>query len=331
MDGTIPFPESGSTSDYAKKEAELNRQFREGTYLGPRPTTPKTAFAGKEESVYGRRQRRMQEDWDRRYEMQQHQQQEAARAYEANRAYELNVRDQFMQESRYHADMEAAAAKQRMDAQREQERASLLANLNQLDPRDPNWMAKASDIAVNFPLGMEDQGVRQIYDSYSKANGIYNEAYKASDQRAKEERERQTQLRRELYNANLDPEEFLDKKAPPGVVRINEDQAYRALGGVTFKREEEKQDPESRALNDYLGSLGEYAAYGDSDASPDFAKAKSRMFGARSVVWKYRNNEKVKSNLPHPKTEKDFSMLKDGEIYVNPEGQVVIFQKPATP
>lgn len=123
-----------------------------------------------------RRGFRMQQEWDKQYEMMMEQQKVARETEDNAKRLEILQRDQQLQESDFYYNRGLKEAEQKLQAQQRSEAMSLVAGLNNLDPRDPEYREKRGKLYSAYPLGATDQGVQKVAGEYEAVNSVYQES-----------------------------------------------------------------------------------------------------------------------------------------------------------
>jgi hypothetical protein len=182
-----------------QQEAEFQRMQTWST----RPTTPKTAFyAGGEETAYGRRKRRMQEDWDKRHAMMMEEEKMAQQMAEFERQQERAARQDAREEYRYNKEIEADLAKSRKDLEIEKQGMAFASGLRQLDPTSPNYPIERTKLYDDNPLAFADPNIRKLTNEYDEINRIYQDRDEKKAQEA-EVAEKEAKAAEGLRNQQL--------------------------------------------------------------------------------------------------------------------------------
>ena len=149
--------------------AERQAAIPQAELLSTRPATPKTGFyADGDMSPYARRKIRMQEDWDKRYEMMIDQQEAARQAAKEQREIEDSLRDRQLQEEDLELKRETRRTAQDIKHRTNQHVSGFLAGLNgggvdsagniipPLDPELPDYPKRRSQLIRDFPLATKN-------------------------------------------------------------------------------------------------------------------------------------------------------------------------------
>ena len=134
-----------------------------------------------------RRQRRMQNEWDKTRERQLKEYQVARQAFESDRAFAMQQRDQYLQEARTMAEQQKAASAQRIEDQKTMEAAEFMKGFSMLDPRSPDFKDKLISLRIQYPLGQLDEGINKIAGDYEGVHNIYRETQKAAQEQQKQQ------------------------------------------------------------------------------------------------------------------------------------------------
>tara|TARA_R110000868_G_scaffold160171_1_gene389504 strand:- start:952 stop:2148 length:1197 start_codon:yes stop_codon:yes gene_type:complete len=174
-------PTSGATEKEAWVAAEVMAGKRDQMEL------PKDyGGLGERPEANTRRGFRMQQEWDKRYEMmikeQESDKKDEVKAKEIERA----ERDQFLQENDFYYNRGLKEAEQKLKTQQRSEATSLITGLNNLDPRDPEYREKRGKLYSAYPLGATDQGVQKVAGEYESVNSVYQDSTNTSREKESE-------------------------------------------------------------------------------------------------------------------------------------------------
>ena len=267
-----------------------------------------------------RRGLRMQQEWDKQYEMILAQQEAARKQENETKEYELRLRDQKLQEGDYYYKRGLLEAEQKLKAQQLSEATAIIGGLNQLDPRDPEYQKKRSAIFGSNPLGAADPNVQKVAAEYSAANEVYANSLVAQSEQQKKDAEEQAQIQADIVKYNLTPEQrarMLEENLPAGVVRYSPNKAKPIIAeaekAIEGRKETKAQEKESETrFDDYNKALATYE--GMAGAEPeDIAKALAAVRGAAAVL-----------RIPKVTSERDLQNYKSGERVLAPDGITVI-------
>ena len=166
--------------------AEGQAATSQAVFLSTRPTIPKSGFyRDGTMSPYARRKIRMQEDWDK----QRAAQIEEARVFQQmelqRKQFEIQSRDQQLQEDQFYFDREAAVAEQKLKAQQTAEAREFLSAVNSLDPRSSDYRDNLIQLRRQYPLGSLDETVAAVVGDYDKVHSVYMDSEKERKEEAK--------------------------------------------------------------------------------------------------------------------------------------------------
>lgn len=149
--------------------------------MGERPSAAKTGFYSTgEETAYGRRRRRMQEDFDARMKLQT-EQENLARQTEIENRRLLNSEENLLLQQRQEARLQAAETKAKEEAFKisddaDRAMAELLGGVdlygNQikgLDPDDPNYMKDRNDLIRRYSKAIKDEAFKSAIANTDKS------------------------------------------------------------------------------------------------------------------------------------------------------------------
>jgi hypothetical protein len=262
----------------------------------------------------------MQEEWDKQRarqieEVQAFQQMEIQR-----KQFEIQSRDQQLQEDDFYYNRGLKEAEQKIQAQQRSEAASIIEGLNQLDPRSPDYQKNVATLFGQNPLGATDEGVQKVWGQYGAASEIYNNSLITQSEQQKKDEEEQAQIQADIVKYDLTPEQqskMLVPNLPAGVVRFDPNkakpviaEAEKAIEGreetkATEKESESRFDDYNKALATYEGMAG---------AEPeDIAKALAAVRGAAAVL-----------RIPKVAHEDDLQNYNSGDRVLAPDGITVI-------
>lgn len=307
-----------------QQEAEYQRMKMWST----RPTTPKTAFFSTgEETGYGRRKRRMQEDWDKRYAMMLEEEKMAQQAeYQAKQmeALDLDVRlkDRQLSVAR-EEDIFNKSQQEKTLAEQEQAFKYINAVRGQ-----PNAYEAASEAIAGLPFAAASEPVQKALWALGQARDIQGAA-KAAQEQEKQQKDfystQQSLLESGVPEQNIS--KFYDPNAPAGVVRFDPNAVSKQLGTTKFQEkqaaaEKKEETPKSKAdvdvakaygeLNEILLTLGE---------SAEADQARVRLAGAREA-YKKTTGEDAPEILPKPTSGKQYDRLPSGTPYIGKDGKI---------
>lgn len=293
-----------------------------------RPTTPKTAFFSTgEETGYGRRKRRMQEDWDKRYAMMLEEEKMAQQAeYQAKQmeALDLDVRlkDRQLSVAR-EEDIFNKSQQEKTLAEQEQAFKYINAVRGQ-----PNAYEAASEAIAGLPFAAASEPVQKALWALGQARDIQGAA-KAAQEQEKQQKDfystQQSLLESGVPEQNIS--KFYDPNAPAGVVRFDPNAVSKQLGTTKFQEkqaaaEKKEETPKSKAdvdvakaygeLNEILLTLGE---------SAEADQARVRLAGAREA-YKKTTGEDAPEILPKPTSGKQYDRLPSGTPYIGKDGKI---------
>lgn len=322
MDGQLPPPNLANID--AQRQSEGQR-FMAGEFVGPRPRTPKSDI----ESPYGRRMARMQAEWDRQHEIARQEEAAARQILESDRAYQQAQRDQYMQETKFAADMKQKEAEDAMRARIETDRLNALNELGSIDPQSFDYAQKHAEIAYKFPLAMADEAFVRTYNTYSGVHDQYMSGQKAMAERMAATQKEQQEVPYKLAKAGVprsDWSKFLDKNAPEGQKLFDINAVNQAVGESEYAEKQAKPTTDKvAAIRNYLTTKGKYEDL-ESKGTPDMlakAAARSDYAGAKSAMFQYADDPEVKKYLPKVESEADFSKYDVGDVVVGPDGSLL--------
>jgi len=156
-----------------------------------------------------RRAIRMQEEWDKQRarqieEVQAFQQMEIQR-----KQFEIQSRDQQLQEDDFFFRRNAAEAEQKLKAQQTSEAKEFLGAVNSLDPRSPDYRDNLIKLRRQYPLGSLDATASGIIGEYDKVHSVYMEAEKENEQDLKAEEDFRVQQESTAAKLGIDTKEFV--------------------------------------------------------------------------------------------------------------------------
>lgn len=162
-----------------KRGAEDLPEFYGG--MGERPSAAKTGFYSTgEETAYGRRRRRMQEDFDARMKLQM-EQEALVRESEIENRRLLNSEENLLLQQRQEARLQAAEIKSQEEARKisddaDRAMAELLGGVDLygnpitgLDSDDPNYMQRRNEIVKRYPRASNDDAFKSAIATTDKA------------------------------------------------------------------------------------------------------------------------------------------------------------------
>jgi hypothetical protein len=154
--------------------AELQKSISQTEFLSTRPTVPASGFyRDGTMSPYARRKMRMQEDWDKRYEMMINQE-EAARKFELDRRQaEIYEAREVREQAKYLSEIDEARAQAKVDSEIETQRARFDSGLAELDPRLPDFLDNFAKLSRENRLALETPSVQKLASQYLAINEIY--------------------------------------------------------------------------------------------------------------------------------------------------------------
>ena len=304
--------------------AEGQAATSQAVFLSTRPTIPKSGFyRDGTMSPYARRKIRMQEDWDK----QRAAQIEEARVFQQmelqRKQFEIQSRDQQLQEDQFYFDREAAVAEQKLKAQKTSEAREFLGAVNSLDPRSSDYRDNLIQLRRQYPLGSLDETVAAVVDDYDKVHSVYMDSL--AGQEAEQEEFYSTQ--QSLLESGVPQEklsEYYDPKAPAGVTRFDQDAVSKQLGTTKFQKEEaakekDKEAPKNKInfdLRQAYGELNELLLSGEATES-----ARAKVAGLRER-YKAVTGEEAPEVLPRPTSGEQYDRLPNGTRYIGKDGKI---------
>lgn len=274
-----------------------------------------------------RRAIRMQEQWDK----QRAAQIEEARAFQQmelqRKQFEIQVRDQQLQEDDFYYERGIKEAEQKLTAQQRAEARGIIESLNQIDPRSPDFSKNLSEVFTQNSLGAADPNVQKIVGLYQDANTAYMSSLEKLQTGQKEAQEEFYSTQQSLLESGVPQEklsEYYDPKAPAGVVRFDQDAVSKQLGTTKFQEkqaaaEKKEETPKEKINLDLQQAYGELNELLLSGAETESASAK--VAGLRER-YKAATGEDAPKILPRPTSVEQYDRLPDGTPYIGKDGKI---------
>lgn len=295
-----------------------------------------------------RRQMRMQAEWKSQQD-EELKKQAALQAMDIQqKQFEMDKRDQQMQEDGFYYERGLKEAEQKLQAQTRSEATAIIGGLNQLDPRSPDYQKNVAVLFGSNPLGAADPNVQKVASQYSAANDFYVNSLATQSEQQKESAEEQAQIAADIETYGISEEErakMLMPNLPAGAVMYNPNAAKPVIARAKRSQEEAKEaKTEERAqskdftsrLRDQQRALATYNALLQPEleridsmpvsdveknkakknltrANPALAEALAKAKGAAAVL-----------DLPMIQNESDFSKHKKGDRVLAPDGITVM-------
>lgn len=267
-----------------------------------------------------RRAIRMQEEWDKKRERQIEEAQAFQQMDIQRKQFEMQSRDQQLQEDEFYYNRGLKEAEQKLQAQQRSEAAAIIGGLNQLDPRSPDYQKNVATLFGQNPLGATDEGVQKVWGQYGAASEIYNNSLVTQSEQQKKDEEEQAQIQADIVKYDLTPEQqskMLVPNLPAGVVRFDPNKAKPVIAeaekAIEGRKEAKATEKESESrFDDYNKALATYE--GMAGAEPeDIAKALAAVRGAAAVL-----------RIPKVANEDDLQNYNSGDRVLAPDGITVI-------
>jgi hypothetical protein len=274
-----------------------------------------------------RRGLRMQQEWDKQYEIMMEEQKMAQQMEYQKKQLESQERDQYLQENEFYYDRGLKEAEQKLTAQQRAEARSIVESLNQLDPRSPDFNKNLSNIFTQNSLGASDPNVQKIVGLYTDANNSYMNSLEKQQSGQKQAQEDFFKTQQALLESGV-PEQnlskFYDPDAPAGVIRFNPDAVTKQLGTTKFqekqtaaeKKEETPKDKINLDLRQAYGELNELLVSGE-----DTKEARAKVAGLRER-YKSAVGEDAPEVLPNPSNKEQYDRLPSGTFYIGKDGKI---------
>lgn len=156
-----------------------------------------------------RRAIRMQEEWDKRREQQLQEMQMAQQMELERKRFEIQARDQQLQEDDFFFRRNAAEAEQKLKAQQTAEAKEFLGVVNSLDPRSEDYRDSLIRLRRQYPLGSLDPQANAIIGEYDKVHSVYMDARKEDIRDMQAEEEFRVQQEATAAKLGIDTKEFV--------------------------------------------------------------------------------------------------------------------------
>jgi hypothetical protein len=195
-----------------------------------------------------RRSMRMQQDWDKQYEIIQAEQEAARRAERERLGYELQLRQENRMQTSQDLAMESARLKEEREARVQDEAKMIFDSIRgknlpdgtvipPLRPNDPNALERVTNL-MNMTYGMESQPAKEAVMM------LYNDIIKSEEGRQKESQAEEAWLVKQQEEASklgIDTAKFIE--VDPETKRMNIDQLGMAkeIGLARRKEAEDRQ------------------------------------------------------------------------------------------
>lgn len=306
--------------------------LKELQYLSTRPTTPATAFySGGQETAYGRRQRRMQEDWDARHKMMMELQANQRAEEEAAMKRDFEIRDQQMQEDKYRSDMLAQQMTQKLEAEKFAQGRAALETISKIDPRTPEYNALVGAVYTAYPLATSLDYVRNTVAQNVKANEGYVALYKDQQERADKAKSDYAESYQKLAEVGVTPQQMpqyfdTSKDVPAGTVRFDPIKVNEKLGVTSYteKQTEKKTETEKPIKDAEYATMEAAAKYNqlllDAGDNTEIQKASSELAGARAR-YKSMTGKDLEIPLPKVETPEQLARIPAGVTFIGPDGK----------
>lgn len=317
------FERGGGISPMAteqEKEAWKQAEFMAGS----REQAP-VSYGGIGDRPIGtsRRAIRMQAEWDKQQEQQLEQQKIIQQMDLQQKEYEMQKRDQFLQENEFYYNRGLKEAEQKLQAEQRSQATNIIGALNQLDPRDPDYRKKVGDIFAKNPLGAADDGALKVAEKYGTANELYMSSLETQSEQRKKDAEEQAKIQADIVKYDLTPEQqskMLVSNLPAGVIMFDPNKAKPIIAeaekAIEATKETKVKEKESATrFDDYNKALAAYEGLsGDKMADPEaIAKARSEVRGAAAVL-----------RIPKVNSEEDLQNYQSGDKVLAPDGITII-------
>lgn len=328
MSGTMDRPSTMASS--TEREAYAAQEVGRGNL----PSSELSEDFGGRPQGSSRRAIRMQDEWDKQYEMTVMQQNAAMLAAKEQREIEESLRDRQLDEENLELKRETRRAAQDIQHRTNQHVSGFLAGLNggvdsagntipPLDPESSDYPKRKSQLFRDFPLATKKEEVSPIIDAMDE---IYNTRVAAEKERAismEEEGEEQAQIQADIVKYGLTPEQqgrMLVPNLPAGVVRFDPNKAKPIIAeaekAIEGKKEGKVEEKESETrFDDYNKAFATYDGLsGDKEAQPeDVAKARAAVRGAAAIL-----------RIPKVANEEDLQNYNSGDKVLAPDGITII-------
>ena len=294
-----------------------------------------------------RRQMRMQAEWKSQQD-EELKKQAALQAMDIQqKQFEMDKRDQQMQEDGFYYERGLKEAGQKLQAQTRSEATAIIGGLNQLDPRSPDYQKNVAVLFGSNPLGAADPNVQKVASQYSAANDFYVNSLTAQSEQQKKDAEEQAQLQADVVTYGITPEQqkkMLEPNLPAGVVRFNPNAAKPIIAEAKLSQEGAKEaKTEERAqsrdftsrLRDQQKALATYNAILQpeleridsmtvSDVEKNKAKKNVNLIPELKEAFAKVKGAAAVLELPMIQNKSDLSKYKKGDRVLAPDGITVI-------
>lgn len=172
---------SGLQQGMSGNDIGIEQAISQAKFFASRPRTPATGFyRDGTMSPYARRQLRMQEEWDKRYEMMIEEQKLARQMDLENRRFAIEDREIGLREQQ-EARLQAAEAKRQEEDFKISEQADSALNevlggfdpngnpISGLDPDAPDYMQRRNDIIKRYPKALKDDAFKTAIATTDKS------------------------------------------------------------------------------------------------------------------------------------------------------------------
>jgi len=338
MSGTMRKPSALASAEeraaYAAQEVRAGRAPEEmlPEDYGGRPTGT------------SRRAIRMQEAYD--VEMARRAEEERAAAAEsrANQAFQMQLRDQQIQEEEAGLRREVMLTAQDLRHRTNQHVSGFMSGIRggvdasgkeipPLDPESPDYPKRIAELTRNFPLAPENPEIAPII---AAMNSIYNARLSADKERAAAREEAQEDFAKttqSLLEAGVPEEELVQyydtsEDVPAGVARYNPLKVARKLGITKAEEKAQTKATKEETPKEKIG-LDLQQAYGELNSAlmndEDTAAARSKVAGLRAR-YEAATGEAAPEVLPKLKTREEYDRLPAGTPYIGKDGKKRIKQ-----
>lgn len=190
-----------------------------------------------------RRAIRMQVEYDKRRE-DMIQERSVLQAMDIQRKqFEINMRDQQMQEDNFYYDRGIKEAEQKLRAQQMTEAKEFTSAANSLDPRSPNYRDQLIELRKRYPIGSLDPTISSIIGEYDKVHSVYMEADKENRREQKQEQDWRVQQEAMATELGISVDEFKD----PETGEVNRVGLMQRVGEER-RAQKEKDEEKSQKL-----------------------------------------------------------------------------------
>jgi hypothetical protein len=271
-----------------------------------------------------RRAIRMQAEWDERQKSLIEQSRVMQQMDLDQKKYEIQARDQQLQEDDWYFNRGLKEAEQKLEAQQKMESRMFMTELNKLDPRSSDYRQSVADLRDKYYMANLDPRLEKIVGEYDKVHDLHvttQSQKQANDEAMRKNMQGVAKIAEESGRPLTD---FVQTNPVTGRDVINYEELGRAEAAISQQRQRQeepliggKTQKEIDKLITTVGAeIAEVEAMGDPEGKLDGLKAKKEYYEGLKV----KDNKEVANTAQSqyiPVAEREV-----GKTYPTPQGEL---------